>query len=471
MCNINQEIQFLPKGVGVDAIGLSKSISIPTPKPIPTPTPKPKPKPKPKPNPIDKNKKYVDSTGFDDIILNKSGTMPIANQIFIDNKFYKTMDKSLFLKIEDRMVPQLVVYANQFRYPKIHNIINKKANNIFIPKFGDIDFSIFDSKAISNFGNSCFFGTGLHYIFMMSKLLTIIVGNDATNYLDDLSKNKKYTDAYNNIKLLLKEMIVKTNVKNKKSEIISKDFFSKQYLNVKAVFTGNSKNVEEDAVDFVRAYLVNFKKEYKVFFTIINQRHIYNPIDGTFRSIAPSPITEIHIPYDIINNNTNGTIENYFYDFYKDIVLYDGPNAIEDTDGNYTFAYSHDSIIHLPQYLSIYLILANHGKAKIMAKPQINITLTLTIDDKITNYFLMSIIFHQGTSLYNNQNQTSGHYTVITFNNNKNNNYNYTYYSDSYQKPISISQTNKYIDQSIYTQFNKDDVPYLLLYTDISLIK
>lgn len=401
--------------------------------------------------------------------LDTTGLAPIANQKWNGTEYVKIINKADFIVITEAADPtnpkydaKLAIFYQSFHSPPVVNVIDIAANLTFNPLAIPYNFNVENSRAISNFGSSCYFNAALQYLFVMFDVRNKVVNSlniaGLPNYIDPGAIiSTPLINMYNDIKKLMFDM----NIKPKTIPIPST--YSINYPNITQVCFNSPGGQQQDPHEFLTKYLQNFIPAIQQLFQIPIQQTTYHPVTSTVLSVISDTKTFFGINYTTIKDNPNATIENAMYRAYTEMELRQGTQAV-DFGPNYDFGYLFYKIVDLPQYLNIHLNPFDLASVKVQHNIQINTTLTLTAGGKTINYFFLAVIVHQGNL------PTSGHYTAFVFDNKSGPDFDYIYYDDDVSDIKSIPATTKIIPSHFYIK-NPLATPYIILYGDITKLR
>lgn len=385
-------------------------------------------------------------------ILDFTTLAPIANQKWDGTQFVRS---GAIIDIAIETNPLLVNYFNTFTPPTVFD-------NIVIST--DLQWRIahiYNARPISNFGNSCYFGVGMHMIYVMIDVREHIIN---TAVLPGASTDEQFV--YSNIRSLLLEM--KKSPKN-----IAVSSFP-NYRQVKKKIMGNDNLREEDAAEFISKFISLINGIYanpNVFLLQMEEIH-YHAITGQVLTaiLPPSvswPAHEFVIPRIIIEQNINATLEDVIEKTHRLGTL---EARITKSSTDHIFMYTYSDIVRLPSYLFIKL---DPNKTGTINKQHNNIRIPISMRlrnrDKTQKgkYLFIGMVIHLGGTI------NTGHYTALRYDNyeydsDKKLDYlTYSYYDDD--KPVikhKLPDTSKYLDPDFYKKA-PDHSPYILLYEDL----
>ena len=390
-----------------------------------------------------------------DPIIDYTGALPIANQKWDGTQYVTINNKGDFLEISKSTDPKILAYKSALSKPHIINIVDKVANKVNILDMLDLyNFGMSNADWIQNFGNSCYFGVAMHFIFIMSDIREFIINNN--KYTDPLITPKKLA-AYDKIKNLL--------IKMKSKQQIKQSDFS-DYSSVKKEFMGNTEPKEEDAEEFITKFFTDLNDLTRKLIMQKYDQIAYHGNNNNVLSIKPADRIIFDIGLDIVRAYNNVTIENALRLSYEKMELQEGVNAIPDENGNYVFGYRFYEMVDLPQYLMVRINMID--PASLIKYPHnmgINTTITLTTRGKTKIYFLIGIIVHSGSNI------DHGHYTASIFGGHSvdKKEFYYWYYNDAYKEQVKMPINDKIIPSGIYKRsFGLGETAYMLLYCDIT---
>nr|AEX62633.1 putative ubiquitin carboxyl-terminal hydrolase [Moumouvirus Monve] len=392
-------------------------------------------------------------------ILDNSGILPITNQIWNGSEYVRTSNKNQFINILTSTDPNIIAFIPHLRQPVVNNIVNIQANTNFnVSSIISIyNFNVENSRALANFGNSCYFGVSMQLLFVMYNLRNYILNNiKFTN--DDIDAA---TDiAYNDIKNLLIEM----NIPPKTISIRS--FPQYPYVKQQIFKQFPVRLVEEDADEFITRFTSGLDDDIIELYIMRGSREYYHASTNNLLSSQPFIFSSNHINSDIIKRNINGTLEQVLYELHNGVELIAGSESIYNVNtGDYELGFAHYKVEILPQYLFVRLELIDQNtNLKQLNNIQINTTLTLTTDTNTITYFALGIIVHRGNTI------TTGHYTALVYDNYSNNNFDYIFYDDQISTKYSIPITSKIIPSNLYIK-NQSDNAFVILYGDITKLR
>nr|WBF70654.1 putative ubiquitin carboxy-terminal hydrolase [Megavirus caiporensis] len=400
-------------------------------------------------------------------ILDESGKIPIANQMWDGTEYIRITNKANFINITTTTDINLSKYVSKFVKPIINNIVDITFNRGFdITKVMSVyNFNVENARALANFGNSCYFGVSMQLLFVMYDLRTMIVTN--TNFLQpnfptpiNVTKSSMIT-AYDNIKDLLIEM----NLSPKTTPVT---IFSNYKLVKQNIFDLPSVTlVEEDAEEFISFFTSRLRNEIRDLFLMKGVREYYRAGDGQLISSTPYEFSFNFINYDIIKSNLNATLEQTLYQLHNEIDLIEGSESLYNPiTGDYEIGYAHYQVNTLPQYLLIRLEMVDpNTNIKQKNNIQINTTLTLTTNSgQSVTYLAMAMIMHRGNTI------DTGHYTALVYDNAYSGNLEYIFYDDQISTKYNIPSNTKIIPSNLYVK-NITDAPYVIMYADITKLQ
>lgn len=400
-------------------------------------------------------------TPSSDPLLDLSGNLPIANQKLdiTTNQYVRTNNKVEFLNLTRAEYKK---YWPNLKKPKIVNIINPSLNKTFNIKniITTANFNVENAKAIANFGNSCYFGVSMHFLFIMYSVREAIIKN---NYLESyVTGNTKL--AFDNIRRLLTEMN-----KKPKNIPIPNTFFSKQeYLNIKKQIMNTNSTTEEDAEEFLTRAFGYFLPKVRDLFTYKINEIIYHGNTGSVISTRSDSGFIFEVGLDVIKSNPNISLEKAMALSYEYLFFREGSDAIQENGGDYVFGYMFREITSFPTYLIVRLNMIDPTSAK-KNDHNIKINTTISVSNSIgtaaRRYFMTGIIVHIGDRI------DTGHYTALMYDNFNGNNFEYIHYSDD-QSTIALPMPvdSEFIPEKFYRNRN-NETAYLILYTDITQLR
>ncbi|AGF85193.1 C19 subfamily protein [Moumouvirus goulette] len=392
-------------------------------------------------------------------IFDSSGILPIANQIWNNTQYIRTNNKNQFINILTSTDPNMVAFIPHLKQPIINNIVNIQANSNFniLSVISVYNFNVENSRALANFGNSCYFGVSMQLLFVMYDLRNYILNHvKFTN--DDIDSVTEI--AYNNIK----NLFIGMNTPPKTMSIRS--FPQYKYVKQQIFKQFPVRLVEEDADEFITRFTSGLDDDIIELYIMRGSRELYHAATNILLSSQPFIFSSNNINSDIIRRNINGTLEQVLFELHNGVELISGPESIHNiTTGDYELAFAHYKIQILPQYLFVRLELIDQNtNLKQLNNIQINTTITLTTETNTITYFALGIIVHRGNTI------TTGHYTALIYDNYSNNNFEYIYYDDQISTKYSIPITSKIIPNNFYIK-NQSDGAFVILYGDITKLR
>ena len=387
------------------------------------------------------------------LIMDTTGTAPIANQVWDGTKFIKTNGTN---NIEITKTPAFAYILATFSPPPVVNVVNVAANAVFNPLVG-YNLTILNAKAISNFTNSSYFGAAMQYLFMMYDVRDYLVKQPWTTHFGRGISGLKASAHIDVINLL-----VEMN-KHPKNVPIPATFLP-SYPQIKQVFIGNAVLREEDSKEFLTNFWADLNPTLQDYFNLHVNRIAYHAVTHAVIYTAHTHDEKnfFDVTLDIISSNKNALLEDAMKNSYEHMKFHEGINAIP-YGGDRVFGYSFYEIKKLPRYLNVRLGIVDTTPphAKHNHRLQINTTITLTAGGVTINYFFLAVIVHSGNT------SIASHYTVLVYDDMKGSNFDYIYYSDKISTKVSIPNTSKTIPDNLYLK-NPLDTAYLLLYADIN---
>uniref|UniRef100_A0A6G6ACV6 Ubiquitin carboxyl-terminal hydrolase n=1 Tax=Borely moumouvirus TaxID=2712067 RepID=A0A6G6ACV6_9VIRU len=393
-------------------------------------------------------------------ILDYSGILPITNQIWNGSEYARTSNKNQFINILTSKDPNIIAFIPHLKQPVIkNNIVNIQTNaNLNMSLIiSTNNFNVENSRALANFGNSCYFGVSMQLLFVMYNLRNFILGNIkfTNNDVDSATEI-----AYDNIKNLLIEMNIPPKTRSIRS-FPQYPFVKQQIFKQFPV-----RLVEEDADEFITRFLSGLDNDTNELYFMQGSREFYHAATNTLLSSQPFIFSSNLINSDIINRNINGTLEQVLYELYNSVELIGGSESVQNiSTGDYELGFAHYKVEILPQYLFVRLELIDQNtNLKQLNNIQINTTLTLTTETNTVTYFALGIIVHRGNTI------TTGHYTALVYDNYSNNNFEYIFYDDQISTKYSIPIASKIMPKNLYIK-NPSDSAFVILYGDITKLR
>ncbi|AVL94923.1 putative ubiquitin carboxyl-terminal hydrolase [Moumouvirus australiensis] len=393
-------------------------------------------------------------------ILDYSGILPITNQIWNGSEYVRISNKNQFINILTSTDPNMIAFIPHLKQPVIKNNIVNIQNNANLNMsliISTNNFNVENSRALANFGNSCYFGVSMQLLFVMYNLRNFILGNiKITN--NDVDSATEI--AYKNIKNLLIEM----NTSPKTRSIRS--FPQYPYVKQQIFKQFPVRLIEEDADEFITRFLSGLDNDTNELYFMRGSYEFYHAATNVLISSRPFIFSSNLINSDIINRNINGTLEQVLYELHNSVELIDGSESVQNiSTGDYELGFAHYKVEILPQYLFVRLELIDQNtNLKQFNNIQINTTLTLTTKTNTVTYFALGIIVHRGNTI------TTGHYTALVYDNYSNNNFEYIFYDDQISTKYSMPITSKIIPKNLYIK-NPSDNAFVILYGDITKLR
>ncbi|AYV85083.1 MAG: peptidase C19 subfamily protein [Satyrvirus sp.] len=463
MCSISETYEYKTPTFGPS----------PPPPSLPPPPPPPSLPPPPPPPP-----KQLEP------IMDPNNLLPIANQKWdpTAGEYVRTNNSSEFITITTSTDPKIQKYLPNLIKPPVTDIVDFAANAAYdhtqevralkgpgkwYPKFivSGKEYDYGYAASISNFGNSCYFGTSMHIIYMIYPIRRIIISSKSPDQYLDPSTAQYIKDAYTKIKKGVLEKMYNNPRLPGLPSLIPQSPFANDYMIIKPYFTPNNLLKEEDAEEFLTKFIGYITDPIKVFVEISVQEKYFDASGAqpTTPISSPPPFTQIffNIQQHILNANQNKSIEEVISEEYKNTDLMEGNNA-KPQGTDYIFAYVTKKIDNLPNYLMVRIYMINQQTLqKQMHNLKINRTLVFNIGGTKYKYMLFGMITHIGNTI------TSGHYTAITYRsiNTITNQVEYMHYDDSIATLKNFSSTDKYVPEHIYKDsYGPNATPYILLY-------
>lgn len=364
----------------------------------------------------------------------------------------------------------------------IVNVVMKNTNPIVPANFPTINFFVRNARAISNFGNSCYFGSAMQLLFVMFNITNDII----TKWKFPVPLDKAHLPLIGDLLNKMKSTITLPNVGNPISAGNTNpllDFFIGHYRTIKSHIYGNTNMTEEDPLTFLLNVIKNLSPVAKPWVEedIDEVRyHVLKPNTKVEVTTDDRPIFPIY--FKNIQTNPNGELQDLMYDCYLHLDFRDGPTtATRDVAGKNQaiFAYNFIEITKLPTYLLIELQYTNHIDV-IEHNIQINLTLDLKVGSQQIKYFFMGAIIYDevsGAKHYNSlifdqiEETKDVHGNIIA------RGFKYLYYDDAIVKThkLDIQPANRIIPANYFYRDgiakNAKEIPYILLYADITQLK
>lgn len=408
-------------------------------------------------NPVDSNDDKISNidklSNVDKLIMDRTGIMPIANQRLI-NGVYRRIDPK-----DSKNFIILTNNPNQILRSYLNKIIVPSVTTISVAETSEIDLAslrtrvFVKSNPIVNYGNSCYFGSGLQFIYRMNVVRDYIINNN--NYLDPKIIDKKVIDAMTSVKNLLTLM--------KSGQIINNDG-NFDYVSTKEVLTCSRERTQENAFEFLISVLEKLNPKLKDLY-IIKQSDDYYMADGklSYKSFQSEYYINIKFESETLKSppgSITKSIDQLIKDTFKPTFI-DGINAIKDNQtGDHIYTTRITKIYNpLPRYILLTLQVGSYNQGtyiKNKHKAKINVSLSLDIGTGKKSYIMSAMIIHIGEII------NSGHYYALTLKNITQDSIVYTKFNDSLQGDETIPINSKYVDSRLY-----QGDPYVILYEEI----
>lgn len=371
------------------------------------------------------NKSDLSKNISTNLVLDYTGLLPVPNQIFSGGKYQLTDPvNGPFMNIADlKQDPMLSEYAARIVKPDISTIPQLLIpNNNGIPNVNSLP-QMKTYKAFNNIGNSCFYGSGIHFLQAMADVLNI--PNNSTSQLDRvISGSVDYvgnTDA-----IRLDDSEYDACVRNMNGQ----------------------PGQQQDVGEFIQGLFEKYRLDDMTNgnqFKINSNTSIYYAGDGSLISNKNEKQYEMKLT-DLSGSDVEHMILNSHITLTE---LFDYKKDGKDNIFAYNVSHYSDPLDYVIFRVSPPITGQQYPD---ISNKKINVTINLNGDI----YMLISAIYFIGQII------GSGHYTSILFNKSENNKLLYYYYDDAKVQNIEIDLDDKYLPTG--TGVN----PYMLLYKKLN---